>query len=280
MFETSAVSSAQKIMISWSAMIVKNVAFWMFGYICHIMPRAIASSSSFWISGDVYFSSLFWSHSMISGFSWARRFSSWWKLAFFSDIVSVFQSRLNGKACRAKYGMLDRIESKIFLFLLFSNASRSDSKSPISLITVAGAVTYLATVSYANQTIRAFFFSIFSVRKSIFYTRWVWIRWCSHSALKCFQASMATSRVICNDRFFLFLLPNMFEIFQLVGLSDTFTRTWSRGLSCVFGVSLLVFDTSSESSTTNWNSYPLVEETRPSKWHQRRVVFSRPFDIS
>ena len=80
---------------------------------------------------------LFRSHSMIPGFSWARSFSSWWKLEFSSDIVSVFQSPpLNGKACRAKYRMLDRIESKIFIFLLFSNACRSDSKSPISPITV------------------------------------------------------------------------------------------------------------------------------------------------
>ena len=48
------------------------------------------------------------------------------KFEFFSDIVSVFQSPLNGKACRAKYRMLDRIESKIFLFLLFSNAIAND----------------------------------------------------------------------------------------------------------------------------------------------------------
>ena len=38
-----------------------------------------------------------------------------------------------------------------------------------------------------------------------------------------------------------------------------------------------VFDTSSKISAANWSSYPLVEETRPSKWHQRRVVFSRPY---
>ena len=36
--------------------------------------------------------------------------------------------------------------------------------------------------------------------------------------------------------------------------------------------SLLVFDTSSKIP----NSYPLVEETRPSKWHQRRVLIGRP----
>ena len=54
----------------------------------------------------------------LSGFFWACSFSSWWKWEFSSDIVSVFQSPLNGKACRAKYLMLHRIESKIFLFLL------------------------------------------------------------------------------------------------------------------------------------------------------------------
>ena len=41
--------------------------------------------------------------------------------------------------------MLDRIESKIFLFLFFSDACPSESKSRISSITVAGAITYLAT---------------------------------------------------------------------------------------------------------------------------------------
>ena len=52
----------------------------------------------------------------------------------------MFQSALNDKACRAKFQMLDRIESKTFIFLLFSNACRSDSKAPILPITVAGAM--------------------------------------------------------------------------------------------------------------------------------------------
>ena len=40
-----------------------------------------------------------------------------------SSPQTLFQcsSLLNGKACLAKYLMLDRIESKIFLFFLFSN---------------------------------------------------------------------------------------------------------------------------------------------------------------
>ena len=45
-------------------------------------------------------------------------------------------------------------------------------------------------------------------------------------------------------------------------------------------VPLLVFDTSSKIPTANWNSYPLVEETRPSKWHQRRVVFMYIFSTN
>ena len=36
---------------------------------------------------------------------------------------------------------------------------------------------------------------ILQVRKSIFRKSWVCIRWSRHSALKCFQASMATSRI-------------------------------------------------------------------------------------
>ena len=65
--------------------------------------------------------------------------------------------------------------SKIVIFLLFSNACRSDSKSPTSPITVAGAVTYLATASICMRIrrlvlLKSFLFlhRIFPVRKSIF----------------------------------------------------------------------------------------------------------------
>ena len=129
----------------------------MFEDICLIMARAIVSSSSFWISGDVYFSSLFRSHSRIYESSWARRFSSWWKLEFYL----VFS--LGVPACRAKYLMLDRIESKIILFLLFSNTC-SSANHPYRPITVAGAVTYLATASICESDDSCFwnpfFFSI------------------------------------------------------------------------------------------------------------------------
>ena len=95
---------------------------------------------------------LFRSHSMISGFSWARSFSSWWKLEFSSDFVSVLQSPpLNGKARRAKYPRLDRIERKIFLFLLFPNACRSDSKSPISPIIVVEILRLIWTIWYVYK---------------------------------------------------------------------------------------------------------------------------------
>ena len=56
---------------------------------------------------------LFRSHSMISGFSWARSFSSWWKLEFSSDVVSVFQSPpFNGKACRVSIGCWTGLRAK------------------------------------------------------------------------------------------------------------------------------------------------------------------------
>ena len=82
------------------------------------------------------------------------------------------------------------------------SACRSDSKPPISPITVAGAVTYLATASIIMRIRRLtllksllFLHCIFPVRKSFFFCkRWVCIRWSWHSALtKCFQVSMATS---------------------------------------------------------------------------------------
>ena len=125
LLETSAVSSA---------MIVKSVVFWMFADIYSIVPRAIASRSSFWISGDEDFSpqALFRSHSMISGFSWAHSFSCCWKLEFYSGLVSV-------------------IESKISLFLLFSNACRSDRKSPISPITVFEILRLVCIIGYVYK---------------------------------------------------------------------------------------------------------------------------------
>ena len=84
---------------------------------------------------------------------------------------------------------------------LVDSACRSDCKPPISPITVAGGVTYLATASIIMPVRRLtllksllFLQCIFPVRKSFFCKRWVCIRWSWHSALtKCFQVSMATS---------------------------------------------------------------------------------------
>ena len=158
--------------------------------ICPIMPRAISSRSSFWISGDVYFSGSFRSHSMSFGFSWAHSFSSWWKLEFSSDFVSVFQSPLlNGKACSAKYRMLHRIESKIFLFLLF----------------------LMHVVQIAKQNMSLKFFGSYK-------------------------------------------------------LSDTFTKTWSGGLSFVFVVFSLpafVLDSSKSFSFPSCSLIQIVSSTTP-----------------
>ena len=138
-------------------MIVKNVSVWTFADICPIMQRAIASSSSFWISGDVYLSSLFRSHSMISGFSWTRRFSSWWKLEFSSDIVSVFRSPLNGKPYRAKYQMLwTGLRAKSFGSWSFVMQVIQIANHQYHLLLLRVPWHILRLPPYANQTIRAF----------------------------------------------------------------------------------------------------------------------------
>jgi len=139
LLETSAVSSA---------MIVKKRSILN---VCKYLPPLPLQAHSEYLVMCIS-QALFRSHSMISGFSWARSFSSWWKLEFFSEIVSVFQSPpLNGKACRAKYRMLERIASKIFLFLLFFRACRSDRKSPISLITVFEILRLVWTIWYVYK---------------------------------------------------------------------------------------------------------------------------------
>ena len=204
----------------------------MFADICRIMPRATVSSSSFRTSSDVCFSPLFRSHSMIPGFSWARRFSSWWKLELSSDIASVLQPPLNGKAWRAKYRMFDRTESKILLFLLFSYVCRSDSKSPISPITVAGAVTYLASICESDDS--CFWNPLFSSIAFFQLENQFFVDACSAldevciplgSAFKQVWQQVATLRsplrnhwkrtnhAVWND---LFLLPKVFENFRLV----------------------------------------------------------------
>ena len=151
------------------------------------------------------------------------------------DNVSVFQSPLNGKACRVKYRMLDRIESKIFQFLFFSDAC-SDNKSRISSIT-AGAMTYLATAFTCESDDSCFwnpfFFCIafsqlenpFSVNAgaaldeasiplwSAFKQVWqqaasLLSSWCNHLN--------RSNHAVWNDLFVGFLPPKVFEIFRLV----------------------------------------------------------------
>ena len=67
------------------------------------------------------------------------------------------------------------------------------------------------------------------------------------------------------------------SLVQIVSSSKPGCVSLVHGFTHDKSVPLLVFGTSSKLSTANWNSYPLVEKTRPSKWHQRRVVFSRPY---
>ena len=119
------------------------LAFSMFADICHIMPGAIVSSTSFRISGDVMMSQLF---------SQATQCS----LDFLEPVDSAADEKKNWSSpqtlfqCSSPLLMAKPVALSIgrwTAFMLLSNACRSDSKSPISPITVAGAVTYLATAS-------------------------------------------------------------------------------------------------------------------------------------
>ena len=78
----------------------------------------------------------------------------------------------------------------------------------------------------------------------------------------------------------LWMAPNHFD-FQVVLWFGLFLRLHqARPVSLVRS---LTHDKSvphlfsTAQSTANWNSYPLVEETRPSKWRQWHVVSSRPY---
>ena len=141
LLETSATSSA---------MIVKNVAFWMqiFAASCQEpLPLAAHSEPLVMCISHLFLEATQWSLDFLEPVDSAAdvNWSSPQTLFKCSSLL------LMAKPAGAKYRMLDRIESKIFQFLLFSNACRSDSKSPISPITVAGAVTYLATASISES---------------------------------------------------------------------------------------------------------------------------------
>ena len=175
--------------------------------------------------------------------------------------------------------MLDRTD--IFLFLLFCNACRSDSKSPISPITVAGAVTNLATASICESNDSCFwnpfFFSIaFFQLESGFFVKagsalsevsipfWtafeqVWQQaasllasWCNHWN--------RSYHAVWNDLFVGFLVSKVFEILRLVWTvwyvyKDLFWR--AELCLCRF-----------QFASYCWRN-------SLSKWHQRRVEFSR-----
>ena len=109
-------------------------AFWMFGDICRITPRAIDSRSSFWISGDVYFSGSFPKPHNDLWIFLSPKFQQLMKIGVL--LRHCFSVPVSSQWQSLSREVSDRIESKIFLFLLFSNACRSDNKSPISAITV------------------------------------------------------------------------------------------------------------------------------------------------
>ena len=185
---------------------------------------------------------------MISGFSWANSFSSWWKLEFSSDFLSVLQSPplIMAKPVALSIGCWTGLRAKSFY-----------------------------SCSFLMHVVQ-----------------------------------------IASHQYHLLL---SLKFFSWYGLSDTFTKTWTGGLSCVFVVSSLwaivvdgsilfrcpgcsliriVFSTTPGSVSlvhgfTSDKMFPscfrhLKQDlnrklkflstcwTRARKWHQRRIVFSRP----
>ena len=147
--------------------------------------------------------------------------------------------------------MLDRIESKIFLLLLFS-----------SLMYVVQLATHQILPITVSEIIRLVW-PIWYVYKDLI--------WRAELCLCRFQFAS----YCCRWLQIVFISGLFFDsdcFFDYTRLCVTSAWFYSRK-KC----SLLVFNTSSKISTANWNSYPLVDETRPSKWQQRRVELSRPY---
>ena len=182
---------------------------------------------------------------------------------YISDITNSLS--FNGKNFRKK-SMLENFRANALkaYFLLFSNACRSDSKSPISPTTVAGAVTYLATASICESDDSCFwnpFFSLFaffqlenqffvkakSALDEVSIPLWSAFKQYGNKQrllwslvimqpLKSFKPCclkyscwILTLEGLCRDS----------KFFGWYGLTDTFTKTWSGGLSCLFVASCL-----------------------------------------
>ena len=100
-----------------------------------------------------------------------------------------------------------------------------------------------------------FLHCIFPVRKSIFRKSWVCIRWSWHSLWSVFKqvwqqaASLLSSwcnhlnrsnHAVWNDFLWDSYSRRSLKFFGCYGQSDTFTKTWSGGLSCVIVVSVFI----------------------------------------
>jgi len=265
---------------------------------------------------------------MISGFSWARRFSSWWKL----DFSSVHGLLLMETLVALSIGCWTRLRAKSFCSCYFlTHVQIANNQYHLLLFRVPWHI--LQPPPYANQTIRAFeilsFPPFFQLENQFFANagsaldevnipfwsayKQVWQQaasllssWCNHLN--------RSNHVVWNDLLVGFLLPpakdylirlrrlNLYRaelclcrfefasyccgwlhIIFISGLFFDSDCSFDHTRLCVTSAwfytrqkcSVLVFDASSNISTANWNSYPLVDETGPSKWHHRCVVFNR-----
>ena len=155
--------------------------------------------------------------------------------------------------------MLDRIESKTFLFLLFSNACRSDSKSPISPITRLLRVPWFVLLKSF-----LFLYCIFPVRKSIFSLKagsgldetsiplWsafkqLWERAASLLSSGCNHLNRSTKRsfqtMMFEMIFFVgFLLPQVSKILRLLWtIWDVYKDLIWRTALCVCGFKFAIY---------------------------------------
>ena len=123
--------------------------------------------------------------------------------------------------------------------MLFSNACRSDSKSPILPTTVAGNVTYLASVCESDGSCfwNPFFVSIafFQLENPFFVNAGSALYEVSIPLWGGFKHLMIVQTMLL-EMFLVSLLKSYsrtsLKFSGWYGLSDTFKNAWSRGLSC------------------------------------------------
>ena len=135
----------------------------MFADICLIMPRAIASSRSLWICGDVYFPSLFQSHSMISEPVVSAADENW------SSPQTLFQCSsllIMPKPVALSIGCWTGLRAKSFFSCAFLGYVVQIANHQYHLLLLLVPWHILQLPPYANQTICAF--EIFSFFHCIF----------------------------------------------------------------------------------------------------------------